>query len=361
VKPSFALAALFAVAPVVWLVISAKNTFRGKVAVFGIAVPIIVALTLTEHHLRRNDQTVKMFLPETLFVVHAKIIHAQMAADLRDSKTSVYPDEWLRAACDDLEAEIQHSHNLYPQKHPVLGFQPDYLRVGADPLLNRWRRQLGDEGFLRFLKYWYWHSVASRPLAFAGKVARQLGVFYSKNCPAFSLYKDLPLASWAYAASFSMLSDPQSLRLLATLPAGADFVTRTKNLRLTDIVIHQNKLVRMWNIWCARSYLAIFLVSVPLAGWFLLKPNGAEGLKWPAFLVIFLYSANFGSVLGIAVIHMMEVWRYSSVQFIAAVLAQFWAIRWLVEIALMRVHNIKSVEPTEQKAISRPFSGDATS
>ena len=360
-KPSFALMALFTVAPVVWLILYVKGNLTGKVAFVGTALPIIVALTLTEHHLRRNDQTVKMFLPETLFVVHAKIIHAQMAVDLKDGETSVYPREWLRAACNDLEAEIQHSHDLFPEKHPILGFQPDYLRVGADPLLNRWRRQLGDKAFLRFLNYWYWHSVAGHPLAFAEKVARQLGVFYSTDCPAFSPYKNLPLGSWAYGASFSALSDPESLRLLAMVPAGADFLARTKKLSLTSVVIHQDNRVRMWNIWCARSYLVILLVSVPLAVWFLVKRSSSNGLKWPALLVIFLYSANFGNALGISVVHTMEVWRYTVVQFIAALLAQLWAIRWLLEITLMKLYKIRSsVEPTEQMAISRPFSGDGT-
>jgi hypothetical protein len=69
-KPSFTLMALFAVAPVIWLILNAKGNLTGKVVFFGISVPIIVALTLTEHYLRRNDQTVKMFLPETLFAIH---------------------------------------------------------------------------------------------------------------------------------------------------------------------------------------------------------------------------------------------------------------------------------------------------
>jgi hypothetical protein len=110
----------------------------------------------------------------------------------------MYPNKWLRVACDDLNAEIQRTHHLFPQKFPVLGFEPEKLRTGsADPLLNRWRRELGDEQFLRFLKYWYWHSLANQPLAFVKKIARQLGVFYSLNCPAFSPYKDLPLSSLA--------------------------------------------------------------------------------------------------------------------------------------------------------------------
>jgi hypothetical protein len=362
VKPSFALMALFTVAPVVWLVLSAKDNFTKKVAFFSVVLPIVAAVTLTEHHLRRNDQTVKTFLPETLFVVHAKIIHAQMVGDLKDGKTSVYPREWLRAACDDLETEIQDSHDLYPEKHPVLGFQPDYLRIGADPLLGRWRRELGDDELLRFLKYWYWHSVANRPVAFAEKVTGQLEVFYSTNCPAFSIYKNLPLASWAYAASFSALSDHQSRRLLSMVPAGADFLERTKKLRLTNIVIHEDNRVRMWNLWFARSYLVILLASVPLAGLLLLTRSSLDGLKWPAFVVIFLYSANFGSVFGISVVHTMEVWRYTVVQFGAALLAQLWGLRWLLELALTRLQNTKSsVELNEQRGISGPFARNVTS
>lgn len=347
-KPSFAVMAFFTIATVVLLTLIAKDTVSRKVAFFAVVVPIIAALTLTEHQLRRNDETVKSFLPETLFVVHAKIIQAQMAADVKNGKTGVYPREWLRAASDDLEAEIQHSRDLYPGRHPVLGFQPDYLRVRPDSLLNCWRRELGDDGLLRFLKYWYWHSVVSRPFAFAGKIGGQIGIFYSTNCPAFSPYKNLPLVPRNYAASFSALSDPQSLRLLSRVPAGADFLVRTKELSTRNIVIHEDTRVRMWNLWSARSYLAILLVSVPVAGWFLLKRNGSDGLKWPAFLVIFLYSANFGNVLGISVVHTMEVWRYTAVQFISALLAQLWAIRWLLEVALTKLHNRKSsVELTE--------------
>src|SRR5213596_284907 len=114
-KPSFTLMALFTVAPVIWLIVNAKGNFTGKLAFFGITVPIIVALTLAEHDHRRNDQVVKMFLPETLFVIHAKIIHAQMSADLIKGNTDIYSAEWLRVACDDLEREIQRTHDLYPR------------------------------------------------------------------------------------------------------------------------------------------------------------------------------------------------------------------------------------------------------
>jgi len=334
-KPSFTLMACFAVAPVIWLTLNAKWKLTPKVTFFCITVPIIAALTLTEHHLRRNDQAVKTFLPETLFVIHANIIQAQMAADLKNDKTDGYPREWLQVASDDLKKEIVRSRHQHP--FPVLGFQPNYLMNGSDSLLDHWDHQLGEEPFLRFLHYWYWHSMVKRPLAFAEEITRQLEVFYSTNCPAFRTYKILRLSSSAYAARFSAVSDSQTSTLLLHSKAGSDFLERTNQLRFADIVIRQDKRVRAWDALCARTYLAIFLLSVPLAGWFLFRRPGAEHSQWPAFLVLFLYSANFGNVLGISIIHTMEVDRYSMVLFITALLAQLYAIRWLLEIALARL------------------------
>ena len=334
-KPSFTLTACFAMAPMIWLTLNAKWNVTTKVAFFCITVPIIAALTLTEHHLRRNDQAVKTFLPETLFAIHASIIQAQMAADLKNDKTDGYPREWLQVASDDLKKDIERSRNQHP--FPILGFQPNYLMSGSNSLLENWRRQLGEESFLRFLHYWYWHSIVRRPLAFAEEITRQLEVFYSTNCPAFRTHKILPLSSWAYAASYSAARDSQTSRLLLQCHAGLDFLEDTNKLRFADIVIHQDKRVRAWDIWCARTYLPILLLSVAFAGWFLFRRRGAEHSQWPAFLVLFLYSANFGNVLGISIIHTMEVDRYSMVLFITALLAQLYAIRWLLEITLAKL------------------------
>jgi hypothetical protein len=341
VKPSFTLMALFVAAPVMWLILNAKGDFTEKVAFFVTAVSIIVTLTLTEYYLRRNDQSAKMFLAETLFVFHAKIIHAQMAADLINGQTDIYSREWLRAACADLGREVERTHILYPDKFPVLGFYPDFLMFGADPLLSRWQHQLGDEPFLRFLNYWYWHSLANRPVAFAEKVAGQLGVFYSTNCPAFRVQTRYSLSS-AYGRSLAALSQPQSLQLLRKTAVGSAFLKRTLGLCSTEDVIHQNKLAQIGHVRFARSYLSILLISIPLAAWSMFKRSDSEDSKWPAVLVVLLQSAVFGNVFSISVVHSMEVDRYSSVLFIAALFALLWAMRWLIEIALMKLREFKS-------------------
>jgi len=339
-KPSFTLTAIFVVTPVIWLILAAKGKFTGRVAFFVTVVPIIAALTLTEHYMRRNDQSAKMFLAETLFVFHAKIIHAQMVADLKNNETDIYSYEWLEAACADLGSEIVRTHILYPQKFPVLGFEPNSLMFGADSLLMRWRHQLGDEPFLRFLKHWYWHSVVNRPLAFAEKVVGQLGVFYSANCPAFRVRTRYSLSSAdAYSRSLAALSKPQSWQLLCKTPVGSAFLGRTLKLCSTNVVIYQNRLAQIGHVRFARSYLAILLISVPLAGWSVLRQSNSEQSRWTAFMVILLYSANFGNVFIISVVHSMEIERYSTVLFVAAFFAQLWAIRWLLEIALTKLQR----------------------
>src|SRR5262249_40100560 len=186
-----------------------------------------LALTLTEHYLRQNDQSARVFLAKTLFAFNAKTIHAQMAADLKNGQTNIYSREWLEAACADLGREIERTHILYPKKFPALGFEPDFLMFGADSLLGRWRHQLGDEPFLRFLNYWYWHSLVNRPLGFAEKVAGQLGVFYSMNCPAFRVQKRYSLSSVeAYRRSLAALSQLQFLQLLRKTAVGSAVLKR---------------------------------------------------------------------------------------------------------------------------------------
>jgi len=114
---------------------------------------------------------------------------------------------------------------------------------------------------------------------------------------------------------------------------------RTLKLCSTNVVIYQNRLAQIGHVRFARSYLAILLISVPLAGWSVLRQSNSEQSRWTAFMVILLYSANFGNVFIISVVHSMEIERYSTVLFVAAFFAQLWAIRWLLEIALMKLQR----------------------
>jgi hypothetical protein len=348
-KPSFTLLAVFTAVAVTWSMLSLQNNRAAKLVFFGVTVFLVAVLTLTEHHLRRNDRTVKTFLPVTLFAIHAKIIHRQMIADLEMGETAGYAREWLRTACDDLGRQIERTHQLYPGAFPRLGFQPDYLHFGANSVLNRWRRELGDDTFVGFLRYWYWRSLATRPLEFVTKIVGQLEVFYSLDCPAFRSRKKWSLSS-SYARSLSASSHRQWEQLLSEIPSGSGFLERTRTLASQNIVIRQNRAVQLFPVCCARTYLPILFISVPLAGLVLLKRNGSDTSKWPAFWVLFFYFTTFANVLGVSVVHSMEVSRYSTVLFVSALFAQLWAIRWLIETGLatsakLRTGRSVSAEP----------------
>jgi hypothetical protein len=115
-------------------------------------------------------------------------------------------------------------------------------------------------------------------------------------------------------------------------------------------VTEEKKSVQLFNAWCARSYLVVLLVSVPLAAWVLLNRQASRELKRSVFLFLFLHSMNFGNVFGISLIHMMEVSRYSTIHFIVALFAQLWAGRWLTEFGFMKVAEAKSRTPSISSA-----------
>ena len=340
-KPSFALASMFVLAAVALLTMSLPRILVAKLAFLGTCFAVVAVLSVLQNFFSRDDDRTKIFLPETLFAVHAKIIQAQMSTDLKEGTVDPSSREWLRIASDDLQWEIQRAHEVNLGFFPRLGFGPDRLMSIGDPILGRWRQQMGDAQFRKFLKYWYFHSLVRRPLAFGDKIAQQLLVFYSSDCPAFSDAKTVPLGPTYYVYSFAALSKAPFRSLLSKVPAGSAFLQRTDRLRFSQIGIQENRLIRICNHALARSYLAILLITLSLAMWLLVRQADSGGAKWPAFLVLLFYSANFGNVLGISIIHIMEVGRYSTVQFIAALFAQLWAIRWLIEIVLNKLNERK--------------------
>ena len=279
-KPSFSLTSLLIVGSVGSLVLGLKRMLAEKIMFFGASAGAIVILTVLQQFFSRGDELTKRFLPQTLFAFHAKIIQAQMRADLNNGAVPPESRAWLQSACDDLENEIRRTHALYPKAYRRLGHEPDYLESVPDALLARWHRELDDPSYLQFLGYWYRHSLVNRPLAFARKVAQQMAVFYSLDCPAFSARRRL---SPNYNASLAALSNPTCLRLLGQFPAGVSFVERTEHLRSSDTAIDEIGMVRSCEKFCRRSYLRLLVLTLAVAGWFFLKHKHSAGGLAPVF------------------------------------------------------------------------------
>lgn len=336
VKPSFMLASGFILAPVNWLTITSAVSAAKKLAVVATLGVVLAGLSILQSSFARDESLSAMFLPRTLFVVHAKIIQKQMTTDLVVNGPGPTSKEWLRGAAAELQHEIETSQVRDRRDFPSLGFNPDSLNSGDDPLLDRWGNQLGDETFLRFLRYWYGRALVRQPLAFGRKILDQLQIFYSTECPAFYAEKRVPLAPRYYAASFAALNYLERWPQLWRAPAAIAFHERTDRLRTAHIVIEERRAIDLGKKLFRRSYLAILLATVFLASWVLVRRKNSSGLIGPAFLVFVFYSANFGNVLGISIVHSMDVLRYSTVQFLGALFAELFAIRWLAEFFLTR-------------------------
>jgi hypothetical protein len=275
------------------LILGLERTLAGKIGFFGASAGTIVILTVLQQFFSRGDEYTKRFLLQTLFAFHANIIEAQMRADLNNGVVPLESRVWLQSACDDLENEIRRTHPLYPNAYWRLGYEPDYLVSGPEALLARWDRELADPSYLQFLGYWYRHSLVGRPLAFARKVAQQMAVFYSMDCPAFSTRRRL---SPNYNASLAALSNPTCGCLLGRFPAGVSFVERTERLRSSDTAIDEIGMVRSCEKFFRRSYLRLLVLTLAVAGWFFLRHKHSAG----AWLQCFSWSVSMLPISGMS-------------------------------------------------------------
>lgn len=341
-KPSYTCSALIMSGAVVFLAMKSKLGKKSRI-VFLLGVVVVgLVFILPEHLLSRSDRLSRMFLPQTLFAVHANIIREQIDDDLARGTSVPFDRAWLRRASDELSAELARLRAEPPAQFSRLGFDPDYIMNGGDAMITRWLHELGGDAELKqFLDFYFWRSVRHRPLAFAAKICRQLAVFYSWQCPAFTAYPRVALVAWHYQSSLAAIRDPENWEQLGAIPTGRELRARTEELTAHESLFDSGKRTVFIHAILARTYLPLLIVSGALALWVLFRLPG--GNKEAAFVVLFLFVFNFGNVLGISVVHSMEVLRYSTVQFPAALFAELWAASFLLDLVLRRFPRKDSV------------------
>ena len=334
-KPSFTLTALLTIGVLLVLVVRSRLGWERQSLFFAGAVLVGLVFLVPEQLLARGDRLSKMFLPQTLFSVHAEIIREEMGEDLTSGLLIPFPKPWLQTAYEELGAEIVRARVQSPQQFSLLGFNPDYLMNGESAILTRWLQQLGnDEELAKFLNYYFWRALQRRPGSFATKISRQMGVFYAWQCPAFIGYRRVPLVAWHYRHSLDVIKDPGNWKQLGKIPAGMPLLAQTEQISGREIYFDSGKRLFFYHTLLARAYLPVLLVSVATALCVILIRKPSQHGQWPSLLVLFLFLSNFGNVLAVSAVHSMEVQRYSTVQFAAALFAALWAMRYLLEFAL---------------------------
>ncbi len=334
-KPSFLLFALLTTGIVSAIMWGARER-RDRIVFGAICLAIILALALPERFLGRSDSRKGRFLTVTLFTVHAKLIRNQIKKDLQSGETGDYSPAWLQRVERELTEKFAQTHARYPREFPSLGFQPDWVLNGPTGLSEPWSRALGgEEQLLSFLRYYCWRAFLHQPLAFARKVVFQMSLFYRRPVPAFSTYPTLPLVPKSYLESREVLQRPWLLAMLQVQDFGRAYVSRVDALSLSGRhIITESRLIFSLNIMLAQGYCMVCLTGLLCAlGLLFRRPRSSASIPGP-LLTIFLCLPNLANTFGIAVIHTMDVPRYSQVQFGAALLVELWIVRWLADLAL---------------------------
>ncbi len=335
VKPSFGLTATIALLPVARFFFR-RSWFRQKIALGAGAAASAALLLLPEHFLSRNDEWSKTFLPTTLFVIHANLIRDQMADDLERNAKVPYPREWLERVHAVLSAEIAKSFAAWPQHYRTLGFDPDYLMYYQTSIAAQLHKEFGNNisALCTFYWFYYWRIWRQRPVLVVKKIMRQMATFYARKCPAYRLGKFLSLTD-EYKNSVTSLGNESYRKIWTAYSPAVDFMKRTQVLARGAPVVQQSAYIRRPLGVLAVTYRPLLLIALALSAAVFLHEGTRRRLGWlAAFSLFFLYSANFGNVFGLSVVHTMEVPRYSTVQMFFAILAQFLTILLILEVLL---------------------------
>jgi len=328
-KPSLVFVALLALIPV-GIFFLRRNYFWQKIALASAALVGTVLLVLPEYVLSRDDDIARVFLPTTLFVVHADLIRDQMSDDIAGGTQLPYPRDWLRRIRDQLSREIARSAVVDVGHYPLLGFSPDYLISNESSTAAQLAREFNfdNPAICGFYRFYYWRTWRQRPLQMMHKVVRQMAIFYAPICPAYDRSKILSLTN-GYQLGFTTLNQDSYAEVWKAYPPAVEFMRRTELLARQAPAIEQSRVLRRTLDFLAAAYLLLLAVTFILAVASLFLRDYRRSLGWPLALTLFVFSYNAAACLEVAIVNSLEVPRYSTMQMFFTLLAEFLAA-WLV-------------------------------
>jgi hypothetical protein len=333
VKPSFWLASIAVLLPVAMSFVQ-RGLIWQKIALGGGAALSAALLLLPEHFLSRNDEASQTFLPTTLFVIHANLIRDQMADDLTRGAKVPYPREWLGHVQRALSDEIAKSVAARSRIYSTLGFDPDYLWHGQTSIAAQLHKHFGNNvcALCAFYRFYYWRIWRERPLLVLKKIARQMAIFYAPICPVYNRGKSLSLD--AYNRGMTSLDIQPYHKVSAAYPPAMDFMSRTKSSARSVPVIYQPRYIRWILSVMAGTHLPLLLIALALVAVVLTQERRRRRLGWLAALVLLGYLYNAAACVEVAVIQSLDVRRFITVQMFLTLLAQFFALWFVLEFAL---------------------------
>lgn len=333
-KPSFILLAALAILPIA-IAFLRPGFFPQKIQLAIGAAAGALLLVVPEYFLSRNDYIARMFLPTTLFVVHADMIRDQIADDLEHEQALLYPREWLSRVHADLTEQINKSAAAGAQGFSSLGFSPDQLMYPETSIAVRLAFEFEEnpEALVAFCRSYYWRIWRHQPGAMLRKISRQMALFYRPICPVYDRSKFTSLQE-AYRVGVSSLDRGTYPELWKRFPAAVQFMSRVQSLAAQAPPIEQRRALRRCLTVLARTYLPLLAIAVVVPLVLVFRRDYRRRLVGLAGLTLFVFSYNAAACLEVAVLHSLDVPRYSTVQFAFTLFAECLAFWLLLESVL---------------------------
>jgi hypothetical protein len=290
-----------------------------------------VGLWLPEHILSREDESGRRWLPTTLFVVHAGMIHDQMGDDVEQGTMLPYPREWLQRIHRQLGDELANAVRSGPWHFPYLGFSPDYLMYEESSIAEQVAHDLNydSEKVKAFFVFYYWRTWQQRPLAMLKKIANQMAVFYAPLSPVYDRRKVIPLTD-VYIVGTRSFDHPSYRDVVNAYPPVLELIRRSAALAENAAPIEQSRVIRLAVVFLAAAYMPLLALTFVIAMG-CLRGDFRNRVGWLAGLTLFVFAYNAAACLEVAIVHTFDIPRYLTVQFSLTMLAEFLALRLLLE------------------------------
>ncbi len=322
-KPSLAIAVAGALAPLAAALFYPFSR-RSKVALVIGSLAAATLLILPAQLPARHDPANRAFLPTQLFVIHADLIRDQIANDLSDGAATKYSTELLRRVHQILVIEINKTATF--TTYPVLGFHPDYLMYNPTSLDAQMHAEFRGrtEELCAFYRYYYKRVWLKQPYRMAGKIARQMLVFYGPFCPAYYPGKIRHLSK-EYSSSLAAIQAADLRHQWAGYQPLEKLIRRTSELAQEGLEVPVPRLLWRSQWFLGRTYLLAVAFSVVAVATVLLPRQLRYHLGSFAGVTAFVCWYNFAACLEVAIVHTLDNRRYNTIQLVFTLLAQFTA------------------------------------
>ena len=333
-KPSFALTSVLTTLPIWWQLFDRREKWVRRLAMVGGPVfTALVLLWIPEYRYAEANPRGRIFLPASLFTIHARQIRAQIASDLATNPAGLpYSHEQLQAILTLLDAEMAVSQQIVRHNFASLGFDADYL-LYEDSFCRKLQGILPlREARSDFYRFYFRRTWSEQPGAMLRKIVAQLGLFYNFDCPVY-LEKSTRFDR-SYNETYAFLSEPNRLVTMARVPLAVDYLNSLPALAQIHVSAVQPTTLKLLMPLLGGSYLPIFLLSGVVLVWLLVAPQLRAACGWLGAVVAIGYGYNLGNNLAIACFHTLGIGRYSHVQLGTTLLTQGLALYLFLEIAL---------------------------